>query len=582
MGKFKDGMTKVKSMWSTPPKGRFLCIKEIGALGLYAVGTSTFYNLMLFYLVTIIFIPYFYKIQSIHAYVILILGNALNMLLQPVIGNAMEKTNTKLGRYKPYILGMLPFLVVFTVLATWIPQGYGETSRIIYAYCTCVPSILLTSFAYNMYQTMPTVITPNGQERADVMTPIGLIFGLAPTILQLIIGPIRSAFTGKEYWSMRLLGIIGAVIGLIGMLFVLRLNERVVTVTVENEDAKLKMKDALKMLSKNKPLIIMSVALCLGSLREFWRFFLQFFGQTRFASDVNMALNVMGIPMTIMGLGATVGMLLLPILTRKLNKNIVMIIFASTNFLACLILGVVGFQRIPVGVASTATITVLLLVASLANSIIVMLPMLIGDIADYQQSISGKRLEGHIQNFMLTIPLLFSQIIMLGLSFWQNHIGFEPMDYNIDTMPRLENGSLLPYTANQQLVACNWFNIVCVVSAVSTALMMIVLFFYPLSKKKHEECVEKIATMSGNSQNGENQNEVLLDGTSVLEGELGEFEVEMLKNADILASFEETDNATNLETSENVDKAKNTENIENIENAKNVDDAENLEDEPEK
>ncbi len=497
MGKVKNLALTVKGMWNKPLEGKFLCIKEIGALGLYALSTSSFYNLMLFYLVTIIFIPYYYNIESIHAYIILILGNALNMMLQPVIGNAMEKTKTKIGRYKPYVLGLLPFLIVCTILATLVPQGLNETENIIYAYCTCVPSIFLTSFAFNMYQTMPTVITPNSQERDDVMTPIGLIFGLAPSIMTLIIGPIRSAFAGREYWAIRLLGIIVAIVGGLGMLFILRLRERVVQVDVRNEDADISMGKAVKMLAKNKPLMIMSFALCLGSLREFWRYFQQFFAQTRFSADINLALDVMGVPMTVMALGCTIAMLVMPILTRKLNKNAVIIILTAFNFVCCLIAGLIGFQNVPIGILSIVEQTILFLVASIGNGVVVMIPMLIGDIADYQQSISGKRLEGHIQNFLITIPLLFSQVVMLGLSFWQKAIGFEPKDYSTDVMVPLPDGSLPAYSATQQGIANQWFNIVCIICAISSALMMFVLFFYPLSKKKHQEAVDKIAIMNG-------------------------------------------------------------------------------------
>lgn len=486
----------LKKYWNTPPKGRFLSVKEIGALGLYTLGTNSFYYLMLYFLVTIIFIPYFYKIESIHAYIILICGNTLNMLLQPIIGNAMEKTKTKIGKYKPYILGMLPFLVVCTVLATFIPQGFGKTERIIYAYCTCTPTILLVTFANNMYQTMPTVVTTNSQERSDIMTPLGIIAGLASSILTLIIGPIRSAFSGREYMSMRLLGIITAVFGALSMLFILRVKERTIEVQIPNEEAKLSMKDALKMLSKNAPLVIMSIALCLGSLREFWKFFIQFFGQTRFNSDVNIALDVMGIPTTLMGLGTTFAMLALPLLTRKFSKNIVVIIFAAINLVACSIIAIIGFQNISIGIVSIVVITILFLAASAVGAVIVILPTIIGDIADYQQAKTGKRLEGHIQNFLLTIPLLFSQIIMLALSFIQTKIGFEPMNYAIDTMKKNANGNYVPYSNIQQLTACNWFNIVCIVSAVSSALMIIVLIFYPLSKKKHAKIMQNLADES--------------------------------------------------------------------------------------
>lgn len=481
--------------WNQPPKGRYLSVKEVGALGLCAFGASGFYNFLLYFVVTIIFIPYFYEIESIHAYIILICGNTLNMFMQPIIGNALEKTNTKIGRYKPYIIGVLPFLITFTILATYVPQGFDKTSRIIYAYCTCIPAIMLISFGNNMYQTMPTVATPNNQERADILTPLGLLYALSPTIVSLIIGPIRSAFTGREYLSLRILGIIMAVVSAGCMLFVLQVKERSIEVSIpKTKSEKLSIWHTTKLLAKNKPLIIMSIALCLGSLREFWRFFLQFYAQTRFSANVNDALNTMGLPLTIMGFGVFISVLFIPILTRKFSKNIVLIFFSSINTVACSIIGFVGFQNIPVGTSSLVAITILFLMASFVSAIFLALPSVIGDVADYQQFLCGKRLEGHIQNFMLTIPLLFSQIVMLGLSFVQSSVGFEPKDYTVDNMQRLADGSLVPYSQLQQLTACRWFNIACIVSAVSSALTILVLIFYPLSKKKHKQIMEKLSS----------------------------------------------------------------------------------------
>ena len=176
--------------------------------------------------ITITYIPYFYGIDAIHGYTIYIGGSLINMFLVPLIGQAMEKKRTKWGRYKPYILFSLPLLALFTMMSMWAPQYDSEVDRIIYAYCSCVPVIAISTFANNMYQTMPNVITPNTQERADIMTPIGLIVGFAPTIMNIIVGPIRSAFMGQEYIAMRIIGAIAVVIGSICVMFILKVKER--------------------------------------------------------------------------------------------------------------------------------------------------------------------------------------------------------------------------------------------------------------------------------------------------------------------------------------------------------------------
>ena len=148
----------------------------------------------------------------------------------------MEKKRTKWGRYKPYILFSLPLLALFTMMSMWAPQYSSEIDRVIYAYCSCVPVIAISTFANNMYQTMPNVITPNTQERADIMTPIGLIVGFAPTIMNIIVGPIRSAFMGQEYIAMRIIGAIAVVIGSLCVMFILKVKERVYELEDNNRE----------------------------------------------------------------------------------------------------------------------------------------------------------------------------------------------------------------------------------------------------------------------------------------------------------------------------------------------------------
>ena len=116
----KGTLRKVKSMWKTPLEGRCLNIKEMGTFGLYALGIS-FISSSVYYVATISFIPYFYHIDVIHAYLIMISGILINLIIQPFIGTLMEKTDTRFGRYKPYILFSLPFL------SLWDPPSISIT-----------------------------------------------------------------------------------------------------------------------------------------------------------------------------------------------------------------------------------------------------------------------------------------------------------------------------------------------------------------------------------------------------------------------------------------------------------------------
>lgn len=544
----------VKAMWDKPLEGRFLNIKEIGAFGLYALGNSWIYNTIML-VITITYIPYFYGIDAIHGYTIYIGGSLINMFLVPLIGQAMEKKRTKWGRYKPYILFSLPLLALFTMMSMWAPQYSSEIDRVIYAYCSCVPVIAISTFANNMYQTMPNVITPNTQERADIMTPIGLIVGFAPTIMNIIVGPIRSAFMGQEYIAMRIIGAIAVVIGSLCVMFILKVKERVYELednnrelieaqeaaaraesgeggvageiaesetspaevkaaeaeTARGDAEKLSFAESMKLLFKNKPLWILFAALVIGSLREFWMQFQPLAIQLRFAATTTEALNISGIPNTVIGFGVTVSMLLLPFCTRKLNKNWIIIVFSCLSLLSTAILGFVGFENIPQGTTSAVVLTLLFFLARV-NPTYLLIPVMLGDLADYQQYKTGRRLEGHIQNFIMVIPVLMSFVFMLCGWVWQQDIGFEPSNYtDIEVVPQY-----------LQDIATEWFTAAFLLSAASILGMIIILMFYPLSKKKVEEVT---AALRGASVNADEMGEGDLNFMAEMRGESDAVEV---------------------------------------------------------
>ena len=612
--KLKKLFNTLKSMWDKPLPGRFLTLKEAGAFGIYALGNSWIYNTMML-VVTVTQIPYFYGVSSLHGYIVYIIGTLLASILTPLAANAMEKKRTKWGRYKPYILFSLPAFALFTMLAMWVPQGYTEEGKIAYVYISCVPLIAIATFSNNMYQTMPNVITPNSQERADIMTPVGLLVGFAPTIMNLIVGPIRSAFIENgqgEFMAMRVLGLIAVVLGTICIMFIIKVKERVYEIETAPDGFEVKtdfsdvppegetappaaeevaegaaplaeegaregelsfegmvaaetpasaeepflgnavpggetaaaaaaaapamparnkyqgVKDFFS-LFKNKPLMILFFALIVGSLREFWVQFRPLILQLRYSADVTVALDIMGVANTVIGFASTVAMLLLPIVTRKLNKNVIIIVFSSLSLVVCGALGFVGIENIPQGTVSAVVLTLLFFIAQ-CNPTYLLIPVMLGEIADWQQARTGKRYEGHLQNFIFTIPGVFSQIAMLASWLWQNAIGFEPAQISNDISEAVgqiaEGAAIDPTTivsAETHALANEWFNACFLLTAGSIVLMIILLCFYPLTRKKHAELIAELESKATNlDELDENESVLAEDGSLVLKRTLTE------------------------------------------------------------
>lgn len=493
-GKIGAFFKKFISMWSKPPQGRYLTIKEIAYFGGATLGIN-FCLSALSYVITYSALPYAYKIPQIHGSIIVCIGFFINILIQPIIGKLMDTKTTKFGRYKPFILFILPACAIFGILATWIPQ-IDVRSRIIFAYLTTIPTQVLMNILNNMQYTMPNVMTPNTQERTDMMTPIGLIIGFAPTILSLVAGPIRSHFIlqNREYMAFRLIGLISCALSIMLVFFILKVKERVFEVEDKKVQENIGIGKAVGLVSKNIPLMIFSLALCFGGLRDIGTMYFTYVIQFRYFESVTQALNWSGLFLTIIGFSSTVGMLLMPILTRKLSKKAVLILWTMLSGVAYGAFAIIGFGKIPVGKITMLVATPLRFLATM-NATGLIIPLMMGDLCDYQQWKTGKRLEGYVQLFCFSLPGLIGQVsIIVAIQIMTKAIGFEIGDYS----------NLEFLSGEQQALFIKWMNTVSAVSAISATIMSLLLAFYPLTKKKCELIVDELKARNLNGLIEEN------------------------------------------------------------------------------
>lgn len=501
---FNDLLTRLKVFWKTPPKGRYLNLKEIVCFGGSAFGMSTIVTVVSG-LITATQIPTIYNFNVIHGAWICLIASILGLIIQPFFSKLLQNTNTKFGRYKPFILILAPILAVFAILATWQPQFTDVNDRIVYAYCTCIPTLILWNLFQNTYYMLPGVITPNQQERTDIWAPIGLVIGFSPTVMNVLGNVIKSYFgnQGREYMAYRYLGFIYAVVGLVLVLCLFLVKERLI-VTNENKE-KVGLLEGLRLVVKNKPLMILTLALIFGCCRTVVEIDAEYIGRLRYAVtstggiDVAGGLAVFGALTMITGFAVTPNMILLPFLTRKFNNRTIMMFWMACNTIGYLILGCVGIENIPQGTWSIILITTLRFI-SLFNAIASLQPLMMAQLSDYQQYKTGKRLEGFIQTFLYALVLVFTNLGILAMAYVKSEV----FNYQSSAFVKPEDAPD-DWAPDAQAVesALKYFNLAFIVSAVSAGLMFIVMIFYKLGKKEHAEIVEKLKELGlkqGNEQ----------------------------------------------------------------------------------
>ena len=115
----------------------------------------------------LIFYTDVYKIPAAAAGIIMFIARFWDMGIDPVIGIISDRTQTRWGKFRPYILfGALPYAVL--AVLTFTTPDFGVTGKIIYACATYV--LLMTAYAaVNLpYSSLAAVMTSDSYERVGV------------------------------------------------------------------------------------------------------------------------------------------------------------------------------------------------------------------------------------------------------------------------------------------------------------------------------------------------------------------------------------------------------------------------------
>ncbi len=132
-----------------------------------------------------------YGISAAAAGTLMMVARFWDMAIDPIIGVISDRTKTRWGKFRPYILfGAIPYAVL--AILTFTTPNFGEVGKIIYAGATYV--LLMTAYAMiNLpYSALGAVMTDDTYERAGLNTYrfiagfIGqfVVTGLALTLAQ--------------------------------------------------------------------------------------------------------------------------------------------------------------------------------------------------------------------------------------------------------------------------------------------------------------------------------------------------------------------------------------------------------------
>ncbi len=121
----------------------------------------------------------------------------LDAITDPIIGLVADRTRTRWGKFRPYLLfGAIPFGVVCTL--TYTTPNFGETGKLVYAAVTYTVLMLLFSFVNVPYCSLGDTITDDPKERISLQTWRFVISGIGGMLSTVLLMPLVNLIGGEK------------------------------------------------------------------------------------------------------------------------------------------------------------------------------------------------------------------------------------------------------------------------------------------------------------------------------------------------------------------------------------------------
>lgn len=492
--KVKNVFMTAKEYWSVPAKGNYIPYKEVASLS--GAGFGVYWTTLLASAIGLsasnFLVGASIGLRPMDLQVMLIVANLVGIPIGIFRSWYYDNHHLQGGKFLPFIRRTgLPIVLISTVFV-WLPYENMQyiTKAVVVWFMYMLMNVFLC-FYNESYTYFQQIITPNAQERANVMSISQVIYSLAPTITNLFIPLIAGLTWGlNNIWTYRVIYPVFTVVGLIiGTVFFRRVKERLILPKKRPEPVR--MLDAIREVAKNKYYWIIQAAAWVVFLESGYGVVLNWSFVYGYGGEYQSSL---GLANTVIGNAALWSMLLCPLAIKKMGKRNLLITANAINIVILLILYFVYKNLI--------MICVLWYINTFINTFWnIVQHQISADMRDYHQWKTGVRIDG-----------LFGPLGMIGtvIGFFTGLV--YPAIY--EKMGLLEDYNVL----YDDTMRNNLFEVLILCSALGALLNLIPFCFYDLTENKHKAYVGvlKIRAMFENFALGELEDGELVDAMSVI------------------------------------------------------------------
>lgn len=475
----------LRTYWKHPPEGRYMPFKELVSLaaGGFGIKCICFAVQPMLLSVGNTLIGNTIGIPPRELYVIYILSVISSFPLTGIRARMVDNSRNKKGRFRPYIFTMAIPTVILAMGFTWMP--YEQMSML----GKCVTVLLYNigfqffyMFMFDSYTNIINVLSPNTYERSDAYSITGIVDSFAPTVIGFVMPLLAKWITGQNtIYDMSIYRAVFPPILLVGLLFTIFIytNTEEKIVQAKTHVIQVKFMDALRAVAKNKYFWIISLAGWIGFLESSFSTILAWLYNYQNACSP-LEYSIIN---AIYGNSALWSMLLSPYLVRKVGKRKLMI---YTNVMS--IFFILLMYPVVMDVSGRALIWLMMgcmfingIGTSMGNLLTYSLN---SDIRDYQQYITGERIDGMFFAVGLigSVVGMVTSMVLPAIYDWAGlnaetaiALGYDPSNvYHV-----LYNESYFERICGILIIA----------SAIGATLNAIPYFFYDLTELKQKAMV---------------------------------------------------------------------------------------------
>lgn len=326
---------------------------------------------------------------------IMLIARVWDAINDPMMGNIADRTHTKWGKFRPYLMFVPPFLAIFNILTFTVFPIEGA-AKVILCFITYVGTGMTYTAANIAYQALQNVCAIDSRVRMNLATAKGIGSSVIGIILSIIAAPLLLYFShpGAEAADARGYFIFTVIIS-ICMVFAFWIcaagckEKYTEQLHANDQNEKPNLIQGLKQAFKNDQLMMVVGSTILGTICVTGRMGMLMYYIIYVVGDF---LHI-SMVFTVMTVFQLVGTLFLPIVTKKISKRNYLITLQCIMNVAFLAMYLLADRGISVVIVLSA-------ICGFTNSAANLCFGLVGDSLEYGAWKTGMRQEGIVASML--------------------------------------------------------------------------------------------------------------------------------------------------------------------------------------